>query len=331
VSRIAVAVLSLFLASAGRADPITIKLGTLAPAGSAWHEALRDMAARWEAASAGRVTLRVYPGGAQGSEGDMLRKVAIGQLQAAAISNVGMHDVIQEPHAFSVPLLFSDEDEMGCALDRVKAQLERAFLERGLVVIQWTRVGGAAFFCNAPFETPAQMAAAKIFAWEGDPAMVKAWRTGGFRPVVLSSTDLVPALTTGMIDCVSNVPLYMLTSRAFEKARYHLDLPWGFVIAATIVKRDVWERIPADLRPRLLAVAAEVAARIDSEVRRLNADALAAMRRQGLTSVAVDAAAWRPALERSWTVLRGEVVPSSFFDEVKRARDLCRAQAAGAR
>jgi TRAP-type C4-dicarboxylate transport system substrate-binding protein len=321
----AAALLSLALASAARAEPVTIKLGTLAPAGSAWHEALKEMAQRWEQASAGQVKLRVYPGGAQGSEGDMVRKLAIGQLQAAAITNVGVHDVVTEPQTFSVPLLFSDEAEMACAFDRVRGRLEQAFLARDLVVLQWSRVGSAAFFCNAPFKTPAEMAAAKIFAWEGDPGTVKAWRTAGFHPVVLSSTDLLPALTTGMIDCVSNVPVYMLTSRAFERARYLVDLPFGYVLAATLVKRDAWERIPAELRPRLLAIAAEVGAKIDAEARRLNAEAVDAMKRQGLTTVAVAPEVWRPALERSWPVLRGEVVPAAFFDEVKAARDACRA------
>jgi TRAP-type C4-dicarboxylate transport system substrate-binding protein len=326
VNKIFAAALLITLASVGRADPVTLKLGTLAPVGSAWHEALKEMAQRWEQVSAGRVKLRVYAGGAQGSEGDMVRKLAIGQLHAAAISNIGMHDLVQEPQTFSVPLLFSDEVEMECAFERVKGKLDAAFHERGMVVLQWSRLGSAAFFCNAPFKTPAEMASARIFAWENDPGTVKAWRSAGFRPVVLSSTDLLPALTTGMIDCVSHVPLYMLTSRAFEKVRHHLDLPWGFVIGATIVKRDAWERIPADVRPRLLAIAAEVGARIDSEIARLNADAVDAMRRQGLASVAVAPEAWRPALERSWAVLRGEVVPAPFFDEVKAARDACRAQ-----
>jgi TRAP-type C4-dicarboxylate transport system substrate-binding protein len=330
VRKIVVAALLMAAAHAARAEPVTIKLGTLAPSGSAWHEALKDMAERWEQVSAGRVKLRVYAGGAQGSEGDMLRKLAIGQLQAAAISNVGMHDVVQEPQAFSVPLLFSSDGEMECAFQRLKGKLEAAFLARGMVVLQWTRLGDATFFCNAPFRTPAEMANARIFAWEGDPATAKAWRTAGFRPVVLSATDLVPALGTGMIDCVSHVPLYMLTSRAFEKARHHVDLQLGYVLAATIVKRDVWERIDGDLRPRLAAMAVEAGARIDAEVRRLNADALDAMRKQGLTSVSVSPAAWRPALERSWAVLRGEVVPAPFFDEVKSARDACRAQAAAA-
>lgn len=324
--------LALALPAAGgvRAAPVTIKLGTLAPANSAWHEALKDMAARWEEASGGQVRLRVYAGGAQGDESDMVRKLGIGQLQAAAITNVGMRDLVTEPQTFSTPLLFQDDRELECAFERVRPRVEAAFERRGYAVLQWSRIGTASFFCDAPYRTPAELAEAKVFAWEDDPGMVKVWRSAGFHPVVLSVTDLVPALSTGMIDCVSNVPLYMLTSRAFERAKHLVDLPLGAVLGATIVRKETWEKIDPDVRGRLLAVAGEIGERIDREIRRLNADAVEAMKRQGLEVVAVDREAWRPPLERSWSVIRGEVVPADFFDAVVSARDECRKDVAAA-
>jgi len=102
-----------------------------------------------------------------------------------------------------------------------------------------------------------------------------------------------------------------------------MDLPWSYMIGATIVRKDTWERIPADLRPKLLAVAKELGQKVDAEVKRLNADAVTAMGKQGLTVVPGDAAAWRTAMEKTWPVVRGGVVPADFFDQVKAARDAC--------
>jgi TRAP-type C4-dicarboxylate transport system substrate-binding protein len=319
--------LSLAAALASSGEPVVLKLGTLAPAGSPWHESLKDLARRWEEASGGRVRLRVYAGGTQGSEGDMLRKLAVGQLQAVSVSNVGLHDVVTEPQAFSTPLLFEGDEEAACTFRRVRPRLDEAAAARGLTVLQWTRIGRAAFFCNALHATPAHAAAAKTFAWDGDPASVKAWRAAGFHPVVLPSTDLIPALSTGMIDCAGQLPLYMLTTRAFERARYVLDLPWGYVLGATVLRRETWERIPADLRPALQAIAAEIAEKIDADARRLEVEALEAMTRAGAVVVKVDPQPWRAALERAWPVVRGEVVPAAFFDAVVEARDACRAGA----
>jgi TRAP-type C4-dicarboxylate transport system substrate-binding protein len=314
------------LAASAAEAQVTIKLGTLAPAGSTWHEILKEMGQRWEQASGGQVKLRVYAGGTQGSEGDMVRKMGIGQLQASSISNIGMHDVLPEPQMFSLPMFFTDEAEVECTFARSRAKIEAAFEAKNYVVLQWSRIGAMSMFCDKPFRTPAEMAAAnaKVFAWEGDPKSVDAWRAAGFRPVVLSSTDVVPSLQTGMINCITNVPLYILTTRLFEKANHMVDLPWGFIYGATIVRKDAWEKIAPETRAKLQAIAVELGTKVDVEVRRLNVDAVAAMKKQGLEVVSVEAKPWREAMEKSYPVVRGGVVPAAWFDEVKVSRDQCR-------
>jgi TRAP-type C4-dicarboxylate transport system substrate-binding protein len=327
VKKLVLAALAAALASAARADPVVLKLGTLAPQGSSWHDILKELGQRWEQVSGGQVKVRIYAGGTQGSEGDMVRKLGIGQLQAVAITNVGMHDVIPEPQALSVPFLFDSEAQLECAFDKVRPQLEDALGKRGLVALQWSRVGSIYLFCDKPCRTPAEAGDAKVWAWEGDPKSVEAYRAAGLKPVVLSATDIVPSLQTGMIDCVPNVPLYMLTARLFEKANYMMDAPWSHMMGATLVRKDAWEKIAPDLRPKLLAIAVELGNKVDDEVRRLNADAIAAMQKQGLKTVPTDPAPWRVAMEKTWPIVRGGVVPAPFFDQVKAARDQCRAAA----
>ncbi len=329
MKKLAVVLALAALATGAQAQqPVTVKLGTLAPQGSTWHELLRDMGQRWEQASNGQVKLRIYAGGTQGSEGDMVRKMGIGQLQAAAITGVGMHDVIPEPQVLSVPFLFDDAGQVWCVLEKLKPKLEQALERRGLVALQWSRVGAITLFCSKPYRTPAEAQDAKVWAWEGDPKSVDAYRAAGFHPVVLSATDIMPSLQTGMIDCVPNIPLYVLTARLFDRAKYMLDVPWSYMIGATLVRKDAWEKIPADLRPKLLAIAAELGSKVDAEVKRLNDDAVAAMEKQGVQVVKGDPAAWRAAMERSWPIVRGGVIPAEFFDEAKAARDACRASLA---
>jgi TRAP-type C4-dicarboxylate transport system substrate-binding protein len=304
---------------------VQIKLGTLAPNGSTWHELLKEMAERWSQASNGSVKLRIYAGGTQGNEGEMVRKMAVGQLQGAAVTTVGLHDISAEPQALTVPLMFDSAAELQKALPVLEPKLDVLLEKKGYVPLTWGAIGAIKLFCTKPFQTPAEAAGAKIFAWEGDPGSVKAWKAAGFNPVVLSSTDVITSLQTGMIECIPNVPLYVLTARLFEKAPYMIDVNWGWLVGATVVRKDAWEKIPADLRPRLLAISRELGQKVDLEVARLNTEAVAAMEKQGLKVVKVDAAAWRAMAEKSWPVVRGEVVPAAFFDEVKALRDAQRA------
>ena len=48
---------------------VEMKLATLAPSSSAWHDLLKALARRWEEAAGGELQVRVYPGGAHASEG----------------------------------------------------------------------------------------------------------------------------------------------------------------------------------------------------------------------------------------------------------------------
>lgn len=324
MKKLVLAALAALAAGPARAQPVTIKLGTVAPQGSTWHEILKDMGQRWEQASGGRVKLRIYAGGAQGSEGDMVRKLGINQLQAAAISNIGLHDVIPEPTMFSVPFLFDDEKQLECAFAKVRPAIEAALERRELLALQWSRVGAVHMFCAKPLSTPADMKGAKMWVWEGDPKSAAAYRAAGFTPVVLSSVDVYASLQTGMIDCLPSVPLYALTARLFEKAGHMLGVPWSYVIGATVVRKDTWEKIPADVRPKLLAIATELGGKVDAEVKKLNADAVAAMQKQGLAILPSDVATWRPAMERAAAVVRGGSVPAEFFDATTAARDGCR-------
>lgn len=327
---VSLVVLAALAAPAPSSAQVVLKLGTLAPSGSTWHEILKELAQGWAEASGGAVKLRIYPGGVQGNEGDMIRKLGVGQLQAAALSNVGIHDITPEPKALSIPLFFADDREAECVFERVRPELEAALERRGFAVVQWSRLGALHLFCTEPRRTPADMATSRFFAQEGDPRAAEAWRAAGFRPVQLSANDLYPALQTGMVDCVPSLPIYVLTARLFEKARHMADLAWGHMYGATLVRRDAWERIPADVRGRLLELARATGLRADAEVRRMNDDALAAMRRQGLSVLAVDGAPWRAAMREAHRMLRGDVVPAPFYDRLAQARDACRAGATGA-
>lgn len=320
-------VLAVLLAAQARAAPVRIKLGTLAPQGSTWHQLLLEMAQKWSQASNGQVELKVYAGGTQGNEGEMIRKINIGQLQAAAMTAIGLREITPEPQAEDVPFLIDSYEEYDYVHEKLRAKLDDSLARKGYVPIHWGEVGFVYFFSTEPYVTPADFAKGKIFTWNGDPAAEAAWRRAGFRPVVLSSTDLIPAISSRMVNIVSQPPLYAYTTHIFEKADNMLNLRWGFLTGATVVKKDVWDRIPAELQKKLLEIGEEYGERTRKDVRKQNEDAIEQMKKRGLTiNQPADIEEWRKLAERAHEVIRGKVVPTGIYDEVVRLRDEFRAQ-----
>ena len=81
--------MALLLANWQRAQDVTIKLAHARAAGLDLALAAQGDGREVGEASGGKVKLKIYAGGTQGSEGDMVRKMGVGQLQAASITNVG--------------------------------------------------------------------------------------------------------------------------------------------------------------------------------------------------------------------------------------------------
>jgi TRAP-type transport system periplasmic protein len=325
MNRIALALL--FATSAAQAQTVRIKLGTLAPQGSTWHQLLQQMAADFSKASNGKVELKIYAGGTQGNEGEMIRKTSIGQLQGAAISAIGLHEITPEPSAEDVPFMIDSYEEYDYVHEKMRGKLEDAIARRGYQVLQWGEIGFVYFFSTQPYRTPEDFGKGKVFTWNGDPGAEAAWKAAGFHPVVLSSTDLVPALTSGMINIVNNAPLYAYTTHLFDKANHMLDLHWGFLTGATVVRKDTWEKIPADLRQKLLAIAEDYGKRTREDVRKQNEDAIEQMKKRGLhVEEPADVRGWQQAAAKAAAVVRGKVVPAAIYDEVQKYRDEYRAQ-----
>jgi len=321
--------LALMLAatSASAQTTVRIKLGTLAPQGSTWHQLLLSMAQDFATASSGKVELKIYAGGTQGNEGEMIRKMSIGQLQAASMTSIGLREITPEPQAEDVPFMIGSYDEYDYVHERVRGKLEEAIARKSYQVLQWGEVGFVYLFSTQPYRTPADFGKGKVFTWNGDPGAEAAWKAAGFHPVVLSSTDLIPALTSGMINIVAQSPLFAYTANLYSRANQMLDLRWGLLTGATVVRKDAWEKIAPGVRQELLRIAEDYSKKTRDDIRKQNEDAIVQMKKRGLNvQKPDDVQAWQDAAEQANAVVRGKVVPAPIYDEVKRYRDEYRAQ-----
>src|SRR5215472_16079178 len=99
--------LALLLASAILPAQTIIRLGTLVPKGSRWHEILLSMGEEWTKASGGKIELKIYPGGEQGDEPEMVQKIRIKKLQAVAMSGAGLSGIDSAVTSLEIPMMLA--------------------------------------------------------------------------------------------------------------------------------------------------------------------------------------------------------------------------------
>ena len=162
--------------------------------------------------------------------------------------------------------------------------------------------------------------------------MVQWFKANGFEPRAMAMTDIMTGLTTGMVEAVPTTPLAAMLFQWYRQTPNMIDIGLAPVIGATIVTRKTWNSIPAADRPKLLASAAAAQKRLQEEVPRQDAAAIAAMKKNGLTVTEATGPEWRQALDRLAKTMRGEMVLPDMFDLAVKARDAYRKQhpAAGA-
>lgn len=320
--------LSLVLSAVPPAAAATIKLGTLAPEGSPWHEILIDMTTEWSRASGGDLRVRIYPGGVVGDEADMVRKMRIGQLHAAALTGQGLAEIAPEVRALQMPMMFTSDDELAYVRARISGRIEAALEAKGFKLLLWGDAGWVYFFTKTPVIGPEDLRPLRIFTWAGDTAVTDAYRSQGYQPVPLAATEIHSALQAGLVEAIPVTPIAALSFQWFGLANHMTDVKWAPLVGAVVIKIDKWRSLPADLRARMLDIARRAGARLQKSVSGLGAEAIAVMEKHGLVVHEVPdavAARWERTAREGYASLIGSYVPRDMAEEVERLRDEYRA------
>jgi TRAP-type C4-dicarboxylate transport system substrate-binding protein len=303
------------------ADPIKIRLGALAPRGTHWHRSLLVMGEKWRAAEGPGAEFIVYGGGSQGGEADMVRRMRVGQLNAAMLTVVGLTEIDASVGALQkMPLVFRSWEELDYVREKLRPSLDQRFLDRGFVVLCWGDAGWVRFFSKGPALRPEDYRRMKIFAWAGDAPQSDIMKSLGYQPVALEVSDILPALQTGMINMVPSTPFWALTLQFYNHAPYMLELDWAPLVGALIVTRKAWDEMSPAGRQALRSAAAEAETELRALSRREHQESVEAMKKRGLKVQALTPEAeaqWRRAVEQMYPYVRGNMVPAEFFDRVQ--------------
>ncbi|HSF15975.1 MAG TPA: TRAP transporter substrate-binding protein DctP [Vicinamibacteria bacterium] len=303
---------------------IVVKLGTIAPEGSTWHDVLLKMREEWRRLSEGGVELRIYAGGVLGDEGEMVRKVQRRSLDAVAVSGPGLSRIDDGVDSLHYPMFFESYEELDYVRDRLAPKLEARIEARNFKVLNWSDAGWVYFFTREPARSPEDVRGMKLWTSAGDPDTEKAFKDLGFQVVPLPATDMLTSLQTGLIDAFDVPPLFALLDRSYQVANHMIDLKWAPVVAATVVSTRAWDQIPAELRPKLLEVSRKAGEELRAEIRKAHEDAIAEMKNRGLLVVELDErerALWRAEVEAAMPTLRELLGPPDLHEEAKRYRD----------
>ena len=296
-----------------------VKLGTLAPVGTSYHKSLMKMGESWRKDSNGDVNMVIFAGGAQGGEAEMVGLMKANSLQAAMLTAVGLMEI--EPAVAglqNIPMGFRTLEEVDHVGAQMQPMLEKRLAAKGFIVLFWSDAGWVRFFSNKPVQRPDDLKKLKLFSWSGYPEQVQVYKDAGFNAVPLETADIVPSLQTKLIDAVPAPPFFAMAGQMDTRAPFMLELNWAPLVGALVVRKESWEKIPAEVRAKLAATAGK---EIKAAGRKESDESVAAMEKRGLKVTKITPeieAEWRAAAEAVYPKVREKLVPPDIFDQTMK-------------
>jgi TRAP-type C4-dicarboxylate transport system substrate-binding protein len=324
ISLVALAVAVLGVAALAAA-PVVVRLSTMAPAGTTWDAALRQMGADWSKATGGRVTLRVTGGGAQGSEKTVLRNMRpeVNTVDASLLTSAGLAETDEAFNVFGIPFFYASDAEEQFVRGKLEPLLAKRLEAKKFHLLAWGHGGWVQLFSTVPIKTIADVKKTKLFTGAGNPAMVNWYTSNGFNPVPLESTAIAQALATGIIQATPMPPYGAVALQISRTVKYMLDVNVDPLIGALIMTDAAWNKISPEDRTAIVAAARNMEKTLQVQVPKQDADSVKAMQAKGLTVTKLDAAglaAFQAEADKLVGSMRGQMVPADVFDLAMQAR-----------
>ena len=297
-----------------------LRIGTLAPKNSLYHRQLLEIGEAWRQAQGGNAKYVVFPDGSQGGEAELARRMRIGQLQGALLSIVGLSEIEPSINALqSIPLLFKTWEEVDYVREKMRASMEKKFLDKGFVVLAWGDAGWVRFFSKDALMRPDDFKKMKFFSFAGESEQQEIMKSLGFTPVPLETTDILPSIQTGMINVVPSTPYFALATQIYGKVPHMLEINWAPVVGALVVTQKAWDDMSPAGRQALRSAGEKAGVLIRNKARQEVEEAVEAMRKRGLVVNKPNPdqlREWQELADKLYPRIRGNLVPAETFDEV---------------
>jgi TRAP-type C4-dicarboxylate transport system substrate-binding protein len=321
VTLAAAALAAVTFASTPAEAQTVLKIGTLAPGDSAWGKEFKHWAKDVNDDTQGALQLDFQWNGQAGDEVLMVQKMRSGQLDAAAVTAVGLAQTgVTDVLLFQLPGLFANWGKLDQARNAMKAEFDADFQAKGFTILGWGDVG-AAKVMSVGFEVhhPSDLQGKGCYFLSGDPIGPKLFAAiGGINAKEVSVPEILPGLTNGTINVLVAPPLAAEQLQWSSRVTHIGTLTTAFGIGAIIISTPKYQALPDNLRDVLTKRGAESAERLTKTIRNLDAQSFARLKANKSAYELSDAEKqeWKDVFDKVRQSVRGSVFTPARFDRV---------------
>ena len=292
----------------------TLKIATLAPAGTTWMKEMKAGSDAIQQRTDGRVKLKFYPGGVMGNDQSVHRKIKIGQLHGGAFTSGGLAMIDSSIQSLGLPMMFQSLDEVDYVRQRIDPIMQQRMEAKGFVILGISEGGFARILSKQPMQDLESIRNSKVWVPEGDKVGQTVFRALGISPISLPISDIFTGLQTGLIETVAVNPTSAIAFQWHTSTAYMTDVPITYIIGVLAVQQRAFSKLSAPDQAVVREEMGKVFRRMDTLNRADEQAAKAALANQGITFVTPkpgEIERWREISDQSIDAMIAEGVISS--------------------
>lgn len=245
-----VAVVTLSASFAASAQNVVLKSSDTHPAGYPTVVAVENFGKKLDAATSGRLTVKMFPGAVLGEEKAVVEQVQIGAIQMARISLGVIGPIVPEVDVFNMPFVFRDIAHMRAVIDGpIGAELLDKVSNSAarMVGLAWMDGGARSLYTKKKVQTPADLKGLKV-RMMGNPLFVDTMNAMGGNGIAMAYGEVFTSLQTGVIDgAENNPPSYFTANHYNTPAKYYSQTNHLIIPEILVMSKVAWDKLtPAD-------------------------------------------------------------------------------------
>ena len=304
------------------------KIATISPDGLGWMSKFRVGLERIEAETNKRITFKIYPGGVQGDDATVLRKMRIRQLNGGVFAAGSLTRFFPDLQVYNLPLQFRSYEEVDFVRARMDSYISDGLRKAGIKTFAFTETGFAYLLANEPVSSLADLRRLKAWIPDNDPIAAELIKSFDVSPIPLNITDVLPALQTGMINAVVGPPSVILALQWHNHLTHLMNLPLVYIYSMLAMDMKVYSKASSTDQETVVKILDEVFELVGRETRSDNERALQALKKIGITFIEpTNKAEWQAAADLSVQKLMrsGEIsgaVVNTYLEHLKNFRSI---------
>jgi len=301
-----------------------IKFATVAPEGTSWMNVMREYDAAVRKESGGRIGFRMYASNIQGDEKTVIRKIGVGQLQAAGFTGVGLGEIAPKVRILDTPFLIRSSEEADNLIRVFDQEFQQAIEAGGYVLLGWAEVGFVYVFSNSKVEKADDIKQLKMWVWDGDPVAETSFRALDLNPIPLSLDNVRTSLQTGLINAFYTTPYAAIAMQWYTQAKYMVDFPLTCSAGAVLISKKYFDNLPDDLQEILVRNGRFYMKKLTEVGRQDNKNSLIELKKRGIIFTKADSEGIQEYIAsglRARRMLVGRMYDEDFMNRVEKAAE----------